>query len=98
MTAAKFEIGKLEITKAAEGEARKLFGELGWQGRLAGMLARHVAGDWGDLNANGLKTNDAALEAGGRLFSAYEITPTSEFWIITEADRKRTSILLPTDY
>lgn len=95
---AMFPIGRLTITKAAEDEARKLFGELGYASRLAGLLTRHAKGDWGDLNANGKKTNDDALKAGGRLFSAYEITPTSEFWIITEGDRKVTRILLPTDY
>lgn len=98
MAAMKFNPGRIEITKAAEAEARKLFGEPGWATRIAGLLARHVQGDWGDLNANGLKTNDDALKVGGRLFSAYEITPTTEFWIITAEDRSATRVLLPSDY
>lgn len=76
--AAMFPIGRLVVTKAAEDEAKRVFGEPGWQARLAGLLSRHAAGDWGDLNANGLKTNDDAVNTGGRLFSAYEIQPGVE--------------------
>lgn len=97
MTDAKFPIGRLVVTRAAENEAQNTFGEP-WREKLGALLSRHARGDWGDLNAAGLRHNDAALLTNGRLFSAYEITRGVEFWIITEADRKVTHILLPTGY
>jgi hypothetical protein len=61
-------------------------------------LARHAAGDWGELPAEDAALNDAALRDGdGRIFSAYG-AGQFRFWIITEADRSVTTILLPEDY
>jgi hypothetical protein len=61
-------------------------------------LRRHASGDWGDLPGEDASQNDAALcRGGGRLFSSYSDGP-SRFWIITEADRSVTTILLPLDY
>ncbi len=61
-------------------------------------LSRHVRGDWGTLDAEDRKSNDRALAHGGRLFSAYHSTANIKFWIITEADRSATTVLLPEDY
>jgi hypothetical protein len=61
-------------------------------------LSRHVRGDWGTLAAEDLKANDDALKYGGRLFSSYRSVAHVKFWIITEADRSGTTILLPEDY
>jgi hypothetical protein len=96
--ATKFDIGKLEVTKAAEKLARRLFGNIGATSRLAGLLARHSQGDWGDLNRDGKLHNDDAVVNGGRIFSAYDMGGGDEFWIITEADRLKTTIMLPTDF
>jgi hypothetical protein len=60
-------------------------------------LARHASGDWGDLCPEDTMANDDALAHGGRLFSAYGIGEV-RFWIITDADRTVTSVLLPEDY
>jgi hypothetical protein len=60
-------------------------------------LRRHASGDWGDLCPEDTLANDAALQQGGRLFSAYGQGET-RFWVITEADRLVTTILLPDDY
>jgi hypothetical protein len=60
-------------------------------------LARHASGDWGDLCAEDTLANFHALAQGGRLFSAYGEGET-RFWIITEADRSVTTVLLPDDY
>jgi hypothetical protein len=60
-------------------------------------LARHAAGDWGDLCPEDTLSNDDALKHGGRLFSAYG-HGHHRFWIITEADRSVTTVLLPEDY
>lgn len=60
-------------------------------------LRRHAAGDWGDLCPEDAMANDHALRHGGRLFSAYG-SGAGRFWVITEADRSVTTVLLPEDY
>ena len=63
-------------------------------------LARHVAGDWGDVDEHDRKENEFSLTKRLRLFSVYHTseTPPRKFWIITEADRSATTVLLPEDY
>lgn len=61
-------------------------------------LARHARMDWGDVDAEARAENELSLREGFRLLSVYH-TPTGvEFWIITEADRSATTILLPSEY
>ena len=60
-------------------------------------LARHATGDWGDLCAFDRRQNGVALREGNRVLSSYE-TPAGRLWIITEADRSATTILLPEEY
>ncbi len=60
-------------------------------------LRRHASGDWGDLRPDDALANDIALQQGGRLFSAYG-QGQHRFWVITEADRSVTTVLLPEDY
>jgi hypothetical protein len=60
-------------------------------------LARHATGDWGELCAFDRRQNEIALRDGYRVFSSYEMT-TGRVWIITEADRSVTTILLPEEY
>lgn len=62
-----------------------------------GYLARHAAGDWGDLCSFDRRQNEVALREGSRIFSSYE-TPAGRVWVITEADRSATTILLPEEY
>jgi hypothetical protein len=61
-------------------------------------LQRHQAGDWGDLGEDDRKENDNALGNGKRLLSSYRSNSGVTFWIITEADRSATTLLLPDDY
>ena len=61
------------------------------------LLSRHQRGDWGDLDADDKDTNDEALTEGNRIFSAYQFD-TVLLWVITEADRSSTTILLPEEY
>lgn len=61
-------------------------------------LARHLSGDWGDMSDEDKRTNDRALKDGSRLFSAYQVREDTRIWIITEADRSATTVLLPEDY
>ena len=69
------------------------------------LIGRHVRGDWGDVCGEDRAANNAALVCGARLFSVYQLgTPAdadlgeSKLWIITEADRACTTILLPSEY
>ena len=62
------------------------------------FLARHSAGDWGDLVAEDLQENARALHGGGRLFSAYNLQDGTRIWVITEWDRSVTTVLLPSEY
>jgi hypothetical protein len=60
-------------------------------------LRRHACGDWGELCPEDTLANDAALRGSGRLFSAYG-KGKHRFWIITEADRSVTTVLMAEDY
>ena len=60
-------------------------------------LARHATGDWGDLCAFDRRQNEVALRDGYRVLSCYPVG-TERVWIITEADRFVTTILLPEEY
>ena len=66
------------------------------------LLARHVVGDWGLVCAEDWEANNAARRDGDRLLSAYSLDPGRfegpRVWIITEADRSATTLLLPTEY
>ena len=59
---------------------------------------RHAAGDWGDCCLEDRNMNDDALDHGNRLLSVYHDRQGTKFWIITEADRSVTTILLPSEY
>jgi hypothetical protein len=63
-------------------------------------LGRHAACDWGDVCDEDRQENELSLREGFRLFSVYQTreTPSRKFWIITEADRSATTVLLPEDY
>ncbi len=62
------------------------------------FLDRHVKGDWGCVCGDDQKANDDALVHGTRLLSAYKTLKGVRVWIITEADRSATTILLPEEY
>ena len=62
-------------------------------------LQRHAAGDWGEVCQEDKKANEFALKEGLRILSAYKLPVTSEkLWVITEADRSATTLLLPDEY
>lgn len=61
-------------------------------------LARHHDCDWGDVCFEDWTSNNNALKYGNRLFSIYSTPDGQRFWIITEADRSATTVLLPSDY
>ena len=61
-------------------------------------LERHFVGDWGDLTEQDWRENEYAVDRDLRLFSAYQTEDGTRFWIITEADRSVTTLLLPSEY
>jgi hypothetical protein len=73
---------------------------------MIGLIARHATGDWGKVDADDKRTNDEAVRDGFRVLSAYPIDPTKPckgfgpncVWVITEADRSSTTVLLPSEY
>jgi len=89
---ARFELGRTVITPGAI-EALEHSGQMAIE-----FLRRHVAGDWGELSDDDVKENEFSLEHGFRLLSRYQTSQGERFWIITEADRSATTILLPNEY
>lgn len=86
----KFSLGRVVITRNAM-EALE-------PDSVHACLVRHHAGDWGDLCQEDLDANQFALDEGLRLLSSYQDRNGTKFWIITEADRSVTTVLLPDDY
>jgi hypothetical protein len=68
------------------------------QADVAAFLARHAAGDWGDVDPADREENELSLREGFRVLSAYRSAAGEKFWIITEADRSVTTVLMPEDY
>ena len=68
------------------------------QGDISCAIRRHQAGDWGDVDEHDRQANERALEARTRLWSVYHSAIGVKFWIITEANRSKTTVLLPEDY
>ena len=84
-------LGKVVATPGA----LKLLSEAGED--AVSYLARHATGDWGELCAFDRRQNEIALREGNRVLSSYPVGE-GKVWIITEADRSITTILLPEDY
>ena len=62
------------------------------------FLTRHQAGDWGDVCYEDRKENESSLQNGWRLLSSYRTSKGVKLWVITEADRSVTTLLLPEEY
>jgi hypothetical protein len=61
-------------------------------------LTRHHHGDWGDLTYGDIRANESAIKHGERILSAYHLKTGVKIYVITEADRSSTCVLLPSDY
>lgn len=93
-----FSLGSLMATpgalKALEAHGKNAFS----------LLMRHVHGDWGTVGAEDAKENELSLKYDFRIMSVYRLDESKStdrdncVWIITEADRSSTTILLPDDY
>ncbi len=86
-----FTLGKTLATPAARDELSDLnYSPLD-------LLRKHMSGDWSEMDADDQQSNREAITEGSRIFSAYTVQGT-KFWVITEADRSSTTILLPLEY
>ena len=65
---------------------------------LLDYVQRHLSGDWGDISDPDVYENEYALEHDLRLLSSYKLKNGTRIWIITEADRSSTCVLLPEEY
>jgi hypothetical protein len=89
---AKFPLGRLAATPgalealAASGQTPEFF------------ITKHLAGDWGEVDAEDRRLNNEALTHGDRLLSVYRTLRGVRLYVITEADRTVTTILLPSEY
>ncbi len=88
----KFPLGRLVATPGALAafEANKQSPTI--------FVRRHLKGDWGEVDVHDVQENEFSLINGLRLLSAYTLKDGTRIWIITEADRSATTILLPSEY
>lgn len=86
---ARFELGRIVVTHTAQSalDSVNVSGVL--------LLARHVHGDWGEMNERDELQNELALLLRLRLLSSYTLPDGGRVWIITEADRSLTTVQLP---
>jgi hypothetical protein len=80
------------MTPGAE-EALMIAGQTGIE-----FFRRHMSNEWGELSDEDVRENELSLKEGFRLLSAYRTAKGQKLWIITEADRSSTTILLPSEY
>lgn len=65
---------------------------------LASYMHRHHCGDWGDLEEGDKQANEEALTNDDRILSCYQVGGGNRIYIITEADRQSTCVMLPEEY
>jgi hypothetical protein len=88
----RFGLGAVFATRAA----LELLGRL--EVSPSELIERHASGDWGDVPLEDARENEYSLKHGFRLLSSYSLLNGERVWIITEADRSSTCLLLPREY
>lgn len=96
----RFETGRLLATPGALDVLQRL------QLDAVSLLIRHVSGNWGDVSPEDARANETAIKQGLRIMSVYVLPmgtevsseSTAKLWVITEADRSATTLLLPEEY
>jgi hypothetical protein len=89
---ARFQLGQMVATPGA-------LDALAEAGQAAfGFIQRHQSGDWGDLSEEDKRENEFSVDKYLRIFSAYHTSKGEKLWVITEADRSVTTLLLPSEY
>ena len=90
--AALFPLGRLVATPGAMELLRSAGEEL-----LPALLERHRSGDWGDVPQEDARENEFSVRYGFRIVSSYQMAG-ERLWLITDADRSTTTLLLPLEY
>lgn len=88
----KFSLGRVFLTQGAKealSESNQNANE---------FLQLHQTGNWGIVGKEDAQENEFSLKNGFRLLSAYKTSKNEKIWIITEADRSITTLLLPSEY
>jgi hypothetical protein len=88
----KFSLGQVVATPGALAAIQEA------QDSLWPYLARHAAGDWGEVGREDKAENELSLREGFRILSVYTIKSGVKIWVLTESDRSATTILLPEEY
>ncbi len=92
MTTARFPPGRIVATPGALAALEEA-------GASPGIfLKRHLTGDWGEVDEHDRRENELSVVQGFRLLSAYTLSNGTKLWIITEADRSATTLLMPSEY
>ncbi len=92
MTVARFPLGQIVATPGALAALEEA------ADNPASFLRRHVTGDWGELDEHDRQENELSVEHSFRLLSSYTLSNGTKLWVITEADRSATTLLLPSEY
>ena len=93
-----FELGEIYLTQGAK-QVLQDFNVL-----PATLIARHVTGDWSNMDEEDKRANKNAVKHGDRVLSSYRLHKENDYddmvkiWVITEWDRSATTILLPSEY
>ncbi len=87
-----FELGQTLITPGAEEVLRCC------PLTIQSLLTRHVTGDWSEMCQADQAENRFSVSRPLRVFSSYKLVGQLKIWVITEADRSATTILLPEEY
>jgi len=92
MNLARFHLGRTVATPGALSALEEAAASPGI------FIKRHVTGDWGELDDQDRQENEFSVEHGFWLLSSYTLSNGGRIWIITEADRGSTALLLPSEY
>jgi len=92
MTVARFPLGQIVATPGALAALEEA------ADNPASFLRRHVTGDWGELDEDDRKENEISVWHSFRLLSSYTLSNGTKLWVITEANRSATTLLLPSEY
>ncbi len=87
-----FSLGQIVATPAAVSALERA------KQSPAVFLVRHATGDWGELDSADVAENEYSVAHGFRLLSNYTTASGEKLWVITEADRSATTLLLPEEY
>jgi hypothetical protein len=88
----RFEPGRVVATPGALGPLEEAGAD------APALLSRHLRGDWGEVPKEDARENERSLKHGFRVLSSYPLRTGAKLWIITEADRSSTCLLLPSEY